>query len=115
MKRGREDRICGKFRFDNGTNRDSSGFCNHNVLGTFVPVVFLHRIKPKRYRSPSFVSGDNIKRLLDKLSHILAIVYEDLFKTFRCRRYGFILNQSGETKNLSSPLVISADAMESPS
>ena len=115
MKRGGEDRICGKFRFDNGTNRDSSGFCDHHVLGAFVPVVFLHRVKPKGNRPPAFLPGDDIEGILDKLSNILAIVYEDFFKTFRCRRYGFILNQSFETKNPSSPLVISADAMASPS
>ena len=71
----------------------------------------LHRIEAKGNRSPSFFARDDIKRILDKLSNVLAIVYEDLFKASCCGCYGFILSHCFEIKNASRALVISADAI----
>ncbi len=71
----------------------------------------LDGVEAKGNRSPSFLSWYDIEGIFYKLSNILAIVYEDLFKASCCGCYGFILSHCFETKNDSNPLVISAEAI----
>ena len=71
----------------------------------------LDGVEAKGNRSPSFLSWYDIEGIFYKLSNILTIVYEDLFKASCCGCYGFILSHCFETKNDSNPLVISAEAI----